>query len=53
MSLVFEDETTVINTVNETMVADGAWYTLSGMKFNAKPTKKGIYINNGKKYAIQ
>ncbi len=53
LSLVFEDETTVINTVNETMVADGAWYTLSGMKFNAKPTKKGIYINNGKKYAIQ
>ena len=30
-----------------------AWYTLDGVRLNGKPTKKGIYINNGKKVAIK
>lgn len=29
------------------------WYTINGIKLNAKPTQKGIYIYNGKKVAIQ
>ena len=29
------------------------WYTLDGVKLNGKPTKKGIYINNGKKIVIK
>ncbi len=29
------------------------WYTLNGVRLNGKPTKKGIYINNGKKVAIK
>ena len=29
------------------------WYTINGIKLNAKPTQKGIYIFNGKKVAIQ
>ena len=29
------------------------WYTINGVKLNAKPTQKGIYIFNGKKVAIQ
>ena len=29
------------------------WYTINGIKLNAKPTQKGIYIYNGKKIAIQ
>ena len=24
------------------------WYTIDGRKLNGKPTKKGVYINNGK-----
>ena len=30
-----------------------AWYTLNGVRLNGKPTKKGIYINNGKKIVIK
>lgn len=33
--------------------ADGAWYTLSGVKLTGKPTEKGIYIYHGKKVAIK
>ena len=28
------------------------WYDLSGRKLNGKPTKKGIYINNERKYIV-
>ena len=31
----------------------GAAFTLDGVKLNGKPTKKGIYINNGKKVVIK
>ena len=34
-------------------VAGEGWYTISGVKLNAQPTEKGIYIFNGKKVAIQ
>ena len=30
-----------------------AWYDLSGRKLNGKPTRKGLYIHHGIKYAIQ
>ena len=30
----------------------GYWYTLDGRKLQGKPTKKGIYINNGRKVII-
>ena len=29
------------------------WYDLSGRKLDGKPTRKGIYINNGKKVVIK
>lgn len=29
------------------------WYTIDGMKLNAAPAQKGIYINNGKKVVIK
>ena len=29
------------------------WYTIDGRKLNAKPTKKGIYINNGNRFVIK
>lgn len=31
---------------------DNAWYTLSGMKMNQKPTQAGIYIHQGKKIVL-
>ena len=29
------------------------WYDMNGRKLNGKPTKKGLYINNGKKIVIK
>ena len=30
-----------------------AWYTLDGVRLSGKPTKKGLYINNGRKVVIE
>ena len=53
----FEDGTEIpgatdISTTDFTDKA-GAWYTLSGVRLNAKPTQKGIYIVNGNKVVIK
>ena len=32
---------------------DGMWYTVSGMKLQKKPLRKGVYIYNGKKVVIK
>ena len=29
------------------------WYTLDGRRLNGKPTRKGLYLNNGKKVVIR
>ena len=29
------------------------WYTISGIKLDAAPTEKGVYINNGKKVVLK
>ena len=31
----------------------GGWYTIDGQKIGGKPTKKGVYINNGKKTIVE
>ena len=35
------------------MEGTGPWYTLSGLRLNAQPTAKGIYIRNGKKVVVK
>ena len=49
------DETTEIKTTDFTDYTDnaGVWYTLSGTRLNAQPTKPGLYINNGRKVVIK
>ena len=42
------DDPNGINEVNSERGA-GAWYTLDGRPFEGKPTKKGLYIVNGRK----
>lgn len=32
---------------------DGMWYTVSGMKLQKRPTRKGVYIYNGKKVVVK
>ena len=50
-------ETTAIGTIDtktgEMTFDSEAWYTLDGVKLSGKPTKKGLYINNGKKIVIK
>lgn len=48
-SLFFEDETTGIKQIDEKNANTEVYYNLQGVKVN-KPTQKGIYIINGKKY---
>ena len=53
--IVFLDnETTGINqVVSQDIVQSDEWYDLSGRKLNGKPTKKGIYIMNGRKRILK
>ena len=50
-------ETTAIGTLDtktgEMTFDSEAWYTLDGVRLSGKPTKKGLYINNGKKIVIK
>ena len=32
---------------------DNVYYTLQGMRVNGRPTRPGIYINNGKKVIVR
>ena len=51
-----DGSTTAINgIVTEDGIAVKAegWYTINGVKLNAAPAQKGIYINNGKKVVIK
>ncbi|UKK57194.1 leucine-rich repeat domain-containing protein [Prevotella communis] len=51
ITIVFEDATKITNT-NITNITNGDWYTIDGRKVNA-PSKKGIYIMNGKKVVVK
>ncbi len=51
-----QNGTTDILTVGTKMEKAGepdTWYTLDGMKLQGKPTKKGLYTINGKKFVIK
>ena len=55
ISLVFSDETTGLSEkgiVNSEKFATATWYDLNGRKV-AAPTKKGLYIMNGKKVVVK
>ena len=51
-TLVFDSEATGIKTTDCTDYTDSVWYDLNGRKV-AAPTKKGIYIMNGKKVVVK
>ena len=52
ITIVFEDATKIANT-NLTNITNGNWYDLNGRKLNGMPTKKGIYMNNGRKVVVK
>lgn len=51
------DETTDIHVIDNEPNTSGnyvdTWFTLDGQKLYSKPTRKGIYIQNGKKYIVK
>ena len=56
ITLVFDDETTGVSEkgiVNSEKFATATWYDLNGRKLNGMPTKKGVYIMNGRKVVVK
>ena len=47
------DGTTSLSELNIEDVESGDWYDLQGRKLDSMPTKKGLYIMNGKKVVIK
>ncbi len=33
--------------------SNGQWYALDGQRLSGKPTRKGLYIRNGKKVRVK
>lgn len=54
-ALAITNTTTGIESVadNAANDADGAWYTLQGMRLSERPAAKGIYIHNGRKVLVR
>lgn len=52
ITLVFDNATGIANT-DRTDLTDGDYYDLNGRKLNAVPTRKGIYIKNGRKVVVR
>ena len=54
INLVFDDgSATGIDGVTRTDDQDGDYYDLNGRKLDKKPTRKGVYIQNGRKVVIK
>lgn len=56
LTMVFEEnETTGIqeHELHESHESVGAWCTIDGRKLVGKPTKKGLYIHNGRKEVVK
>ncbi len=56
LNLGDEETTGVVELKNgriEELKSDGAWYSIDGVKLDKKPTRKGLYIFNGKKIVIK
>jgi hypothetical protein len=47
-------ETAITNTkCTDEVDEEGDWWTLNGVQLEGKPTQKGVYIHQGKKFVIQ
>lgn len=40
-------------TITDKTTKDNGWYSINGMRLNSRPTQKGMYIHQGKKYVIK
>ncbi|MBR0076853.1 MAG: InlB B-repeat-containing protein, partial [Bacteroidales bacterium] len=55
LTMVFDDATgiTTVHGSGFTVNGSDAWYSLDGRRLQGKPTKSGVYVNNGKKIVIK
>ena len=53
ISIVFDDLTEVKEVKGVKEVKEGDWYDLNGRKLDKMPTKKGVYILNGRKVVVK
>ena len=53
LTMAFEDGTTGIRSNTASSLNGGEWYDLNGRKLDKKPTRKGLYIFNGRKTLIK
>ena len=53
ISIVFGDGTTGIEAIDNGQLTIDNWYDLNGRRLDGKPTKKGVYIQNGKKVVVK
>jgi len=54
LRFVIEEDATGINDVRSKKAnVRGDWYTIEGQRLNSKPTKPGLYINNGRKKIVK
>ena len=55
LEIVFDGNMTGVDTLNmkRGTVNDDSWYTVDGRKLQNKPTKKGVYILNGRKVVVK
>ena len=53
INLVFGEVTGIKNLTPTLSEGEGAWYDLNGRKLDKMPTKRGVYIMNGKKVVIK
>ena len=56
LSISIDDNTTNIDMQTDSTndsITNSNWYTLDGRKLDERPTKKGVYINNGKKVVVK
>lgn len=53
LTLSFDEGATAIRLTTSPTRDEGGWYDLSGRLQNSRPSAKGLYIYNGKKYVIR
>lgn len=47
------DGPSAIKVVTQKVIADGQWYDLQGRKLNGMPTRKGVYLHNGRAVVVR
>ena len=53
INLVFDSEATGVGSIENGKLTIDNWYDLNGRKLNGMPTKKGVYIMNGRKVVVK